>query len=219
MNCRIVRVKKFAGFFVIGLFSLCVATSAFGQQTTGRPAGAGPPPNTNPNIDTRQRQLDENRLRSAEVNAGADERNQKLLLAAIANMKEDFSRIQILRNDIARNLIAHKPLDYKLVSEQTAEINKRSSRLNVYMRAHSPEDEKENNSPELKGEEMIDALVRLCKLIDSFTENPALKNAAMIDSKEVDKARENKANADRDLLAIIKLSGSLQKKSESLKIP
>jgi hypothetical protein len=141
------------------------------------------------------------------------------LLAAIANMKEDFSRIQILRNDIARNLIAHKPLDYKLVSEQTAEINKRSSRLNVYMRAHSPEDEKENSSPELKGEEMIDALVRLCKLIDSFTENPALKNAAMIDSKEVDKARENKANADRDLLAIIKLSGSLQKKSESLKIP
>ena len=219
MNCRIVRVKKLAGFFVVGFFSLCVAASAFGQQTTGRPAGAGPPPNTNPNIDTRQRQLDENRLRSAEVNAGADERNQKLLLAAIANMKEDFSRIQILRNDIARNLIAHKPLDYKLVSEQTAEINKRSSRLNVYMRAHSPEDEKENNSPELKGEEMIDALVRLCKLIDSFTENPALKNAAMIDSKEVDKARENKANADRDLLAIIKLSGSLQKKSESLKIP
>ena len=50
---------------------------------------------------------------------------------------------------------------------------------------------------------MVGALVRLCKLIDSFTENPALKNAATIDSKDVAKAKENKADADRDLLAII----------------
>jgi hypothetical protein len=153
------------------------------------------------------------------MDVGADERNQKLLQAAIANMREDFSRIQVLRNDIARNLIARKPLDYKLVSEQTAEINKRASRLNVYMRAHVPEGEKENKLPELKSEEMIGALVRLCKLIDSFTENPALKNAATIDSKEISKARENKANADRDLLEIIKLSGSLQKKTETLRMP
>jgi hypothetical protein len=66
---------------------------------------------------------------------------------------------------------------------------------------------------------MVDALVRLCKLIDSFTENPALKNAATVDSKEIDKAQENKAKADRDLLAIIKLSSSLQKKSDSLRSP
>ena len=217
MSCEDTSRRILARLIVAGVFSLCLTSITLAQQTTGRPAGAGPPPNINPNIDTRQRQLDENRLRSAEVNAGADERNQKLLLAAIINMKEDFSRIQVLRNDIARNLIAHKPLDYKLLSEQTAEINKRSSRLNVYMRAHSPEDEKENISPELKSEEMIDALVRLCKLIDSFTENPALKNAAMVDSKDIDKARENKANADRDLLAIIKLSGVLQQKSEKLR--
>ena len=87
------------------------------------------------------------------------------------------------------------------------------------MRAHAAEGEKENKAPELKSEEMIGALVRLCKLIDSFTENTALKNAATIDSKDAAKARENKANADRDLLAIIKLSNSLQKKSESLRTP
>ena len=69
--------------------------------------------------------MDEGRLRSAEVDAGTEEKNQKLLQTAIANMKEDFTRIQVLRNDIARNLVARKPLDYKLVSEQTAEINKR----------------------------------------------------------------------------------------------
>ncbi len=218
MNYRIVKLKKLAGFLVAGGFSLCLTSAALAQRNpTGPPAGAGPPPNNNPNLQDRARQVDEGRLRSAEVDAGTEEKNQKLLQAAIANMKEDFTRIQVLRNDIARNLIARKPLDYKLVSEQTAEINKRASRLNVYMRARAAEDEKENTTTELKSEEMIGALLRLCKLIDSFTGNPALKNMATVDSKEIAKARENKTNADRDLLAIIKLSGSLQKKSENLR--
>ncbi len=218
MNYRIVKLKKLAAFLVSGSFSLFLASSTLAQRNpTGPPPGAGPPPNNNPNLQDRARQVDEGRLRSAEVDAGTEEKNQKLLQAAIANMKEDFTRIQVLRNDIARNLIARKPLDYKLVSEQTAEINKRASRLNVYMRARAAEDEKANTTTELNSEEMIGALLRLCKLIDSFTENPALKNMATVDSKEIAKARENKTNADRDLLAIIKLSGSVQKKSENLR--
>ena len=215
MDYRVVKVKELVGFLFAAIFMLCLAASTLAQ---GKPAGVGPPPNNNPNVNDRVRQIDEGRLRSAEVDAGTEERNKKLLEAAIANMKEDFSRIQILRNDIARNLVARKPLDYKLVSEQTAEINKRASRLNIYMRARAPEDEKPGNLPEGKSEEMVSTLVRLCKLIDSFTENPALKNAATIDSKEIAKAKENKANADRDLLAIIKLSGSIQKQSENLRI-
>jgi len=205
--------KSPACLLAVAIVSLLLAGATMAQK----PAGAGPPPNNNPNLDDRARQVDEGRLRSAEADAGTEEKNQKLVQAAIVNMKEDFSRIQVLRNDIARNLVAHKPLDYSLVSEQTAEINKRASRLNVYMRAHAPEAEKENSLPELKSEEMIGALVRLCKLIDIFTENPALKNAATVDSKDVAKAKENKADADRDLLAIIRLSNTLQKTSESLK--
>jgi len=192
---------------------LCVAASALAQ---GKPVGAGPPPNNNPNVGDRIRQIDESRLRSAEVDAGTEERNQKLVQAAIVNMKEDYKRIQVLRNDIARNLVARKPIEYKLVSEQTAEINKRASRLNVYMLARVPDEEKPNTADELKDEEMVGALVKLCKLIDSFTENPALKNAATVNSKDVAKSREDKANADRDLLAIIKLSAHIQKKSGSL---
>jgi TolA-binding protein len=217
MKYRIVGARRLAWFLVAGIFAFFLASSTAAQTTMGPPPGAGPPPNKNPNIDDRVRQIDEGRLRSAEMDVGTEQRNQQLQ-AAIANMKEDFNRIQIVRNDIARNLVAHKPLDYKLVSEQTAEINKRARRLNIYMRARSPEGEKQNNAPELKSEEMIGALVKLCKLIDSFTENPALKNAATIDSKEIAKAKENKANADLDLVAIIKLSGTVQKKSENLKI-
>ncbi len=215
MNYPAVKVKL-ADFLVVGVFSLCLAGTTMAQ---GKPAGAGPPPNNNPNLDDRIRQVDEGRLRSAEMDVGTEEKNQKLLQAAIANMKEDFGRIQVLRNDIARNLVARKPLDYKLVSEQTTEINKRASRLNVYMRARAAEDENQDNSPERKSEEMIGALVRLCKLIDSFTENPVLKNAATVDAHEIAKAKADKAHADRDLLAIIKLSASIQKKSENLRTP
>jgi len=218
MNDPVGRVKKLEGLLIAGIFSFCLMSTALAQTNpTGAPAGAGPPPNNNPNLQDRFRQVDQSKLRSAELGVGTEEEKQKRLNAAISNMKEDFTRIQVLRNDIARNLVARKPLDYKLISEQTAEINKRASRLNDYMRARAPEGEKENNLPEGKSEEMVSDLVRLCKLIDSFTENPALKNAATIDSNEVAKAKENKANADRDLLAIIKLSAALRKRSESLK--
>jgi hypothetical protein len=134
-------------------------------------------------------------------------------------MKADFVRIQILRNDIARNLAAHKPLSYALISEQTAELTKRATRLSVYMRARVREEKEQKPSVEFKGDEMVGALVKLCKLIDSFTENPTLKNAATVDLKEIDKASEYRANADRDLLAIINLSGNIQKKSENLRTP
>lgn len=216
MNYRVVEVKKLVGFLVVGMFSLCLAGSTLAQ---GPPAGAGAPANNNPKSMDRERQVDQSKLRTAEMNAVIDDQNQKRLQAAIGNMKEDFAQIQVVRNNIARGLVARKPLDYKVVSEQTAEINRRASRLNVYMRAQAPDDEKQADLAELKYEEMIEALVKLCKLIDSFTENPTLKNAATVDSKEVAKAKENKAKADVDLLAIIKLSERIHKRSGDLRVP
>ena len=216
MNYGVVDVKKLVGVLVVAIFSLCLASSTRAQ---GPPAGAGAPVNNNPKSMDRERQVDQSKLRTAEMNAVIDDQNQKRLQAAIVNMKEDFTQIQVVRNDIARGLVARKPLDYQLVSEQTAEINKRARRLNVYMRAQVPDDEKQDNPSAVKSEEMIGALVRLCKLIDSFTESPALKNAAMINATEIDKAKEDKAKADRDLLAIMKLSESLHKRSDSLKGP
>jgi hypothetical protein len=213
MGYRVLSCTNLAGLLVAAIFSLCLAGPTLGQ---GKPGGVGPPPNNNPNVGDRIRQIDEGRLRGAETNVSLEEENQKRLQAAIVNMKDDYKRIQVLRNDIARNLIARKPLEYKLVTEQTAEINKRASRLNIYMQARVPEEQKISAADELKNEEMVGALVKLCKLIDSFTENPALKNAATVDSKDVARSKEDKANADRDLIAIIKLSGGIQKKSASL---
>jgi hypothetical protein len=221
MKSEMIGVTKSTSWFIAGIFaaSLLIPTLAQGQTSNGPPPGAGPPPNINPKRADLVRQTNEAKLRSLEMEAGEEAENRKHIQSAIANMKQDFTRIQVLRNDIARNLIAHKPLDYSLISEQTTEINRRAHRLNVYMLARAPETKEQNSVAEVKSEEMIGALVKLCKLIDSFTENPALKNAAMIDAKENEKAKEEKAKADGDLLAIIKLSENIEKKSDSLKEP
>jgi len=218
MRSRMISVKDLVGCLIAGMFAvgLAIPTSGQGRTPTSPPPGAGPPGVINPKRGDRARQATEARLRSAEMTSGEEAENQKRIQAAIVNMKKDFTRIQVLRNDIARDLVAHKPLDYSLIKEQTAEINKCAHRLNVYIVARAPESKEPSD---LKSDEMIDALVRLCKLIDSFTENPALKNAAMVDAKEIEKAKEDKAKADRDLLAIMKLSESIQKKSDSLRDP
>jgi hypothetical protein len=220
MSCRVVSLNNLAGFLVVLVFGTTLASPIFAQGTpAGPPPGAGPPANKNVNFEDRIRQVKESQLRTAEMEAASETDNQKHVQAAIVNMKEDFTRIQVLRNDIARNLVARKPFEYKLISEQTAEINKRAGRLNVYMLARVPDEKEQNESTEIKSEEMISSLVRLCKLIDSFTENPALKNANTVEVKEIGKAREDKTKADRDLLAIIKLSGSIHKQSDRLRTP
>jgi hypothetical protein len=218
MKSIVTSIHRFTGCVAAAVLAASLVDSAWAQGTPkGPPAGTGAPANPNPRAESQARQLAEGRLRSAEMDTVAVSENQKHIQAVIVHMKEDFTRIQVLRNDVARNLIARKPLNYNLISEQTGEINKRASRLNVYMLAHSPENKEQNDPADLQSEEMIGALVELCKLVDSFTENPALKNAATVDVKEVEKAGENKARADKDLLAIIRLSKNIKKKSDSLK--
>lgn len=218
MNYRRLCKSELARWTVAGVFCMGYAISVWAQGTqAGPPPGAGPPPDINPRREVQARQASEARLRSAEMDAGAEAENRKHIQAAITHMKEDFVRIQVLRNDIARGLVAHKPLDYNLITEQTTEISKRAHRLNVYMLAHAVDEKEPANAADSKSDEMTESLVRLCKLIDRFTENPALKNAATVEAKDVEKTKENKAQADKDLLSIIKLSETIQKQSDSLK--
>ncbi|HEV7395180.1 MAG TPA: hypothetical protein VGN86_01615 [Pyrinomonadaceae bacterium] len=219
MNYRRLCKSELVRWTAAGVFSVGCVISVWAQGATqiGPPAGAGPPPNINPKREDQARQVSNARLRSAEMDADVEAENRKHIQAAITHMKDDFVRIQVLRNDIARNLVAHKPLDYNLITEQTTEINKRAHRLNVYMLARADDEKEPANAADSKSEEMTESLVRLCKLIDRFTENPALKNAATVEAKDVEKTKENKAQADKDLLSIIKLSDSIQKQADSLK--
>jgi hypothetical protein len=197
---------------------LIVAATAFAQ---GRPAGAGPPPVNNPKLENADRDARQNALRGAEIDATSDKSNQQRLEAAIVQVRKDFTHLQVVRNQIAHNLVAKKPLDFDLISEQTKDINKTANRLKTFMMPRPTEEkdkvaDKEQKSPaELPTAEMTAALVRLCKTIDSFVENPALKSAVDVD--HLDKVKEDKSKADNDLLTIIELSENIQKTAENLK--
>ena len=204
---------------LIGRMAVLILTSAFvtGVALAQRPAGVGPPPVNSPRLESSERDARENALRGAEIDAATEKRNQARLEAGVLQVKQDFTHLQVVRNDIARNLVARKPLDYVLISDQTRDINKAANRLKTYMMARVPQDEeKEQKKPaELSSENMTGALVKLCKVIDSFVENPALKNA--VDAQQLDKVKADKARADSDLLTIIDLSENIQKSAGSLK--
>jgi hypothetical protein len=216
MRCDRLSKSLVGGLAAIVFLAVTMVSAAMGQA--GPPAGSGMPGNNNPKFEGQERKMSEERLRSAEMNAAADNKNQQRLEASLAKMKEDFTRIQVVRNQIARNLVARIPIEYGLVSHQTEEVNKRANRLKTYMIAHAS-DAKENEQkdlPPLGSGDMTGALVQLCKLIDNFVENPALKNAASIDAQRLDKAKIDKAKADSDLFAIIELSNRIQKSADRL---
>jgi Spy/CpxP family protein refolding chaperone len=193
---------RFAAAAALTLFA-CAAASA---QGTGAPAVI------NPKGDTDAQTNREARLRSAEVGATAEQLNKQRLLAGIEQTKQDFKRIQVVRNDMVDDLVAKKPLDFKQISERAEEVNKRAVRLKSYLMPPTPvaekkpEDEKQvvYTEEELKG-----ALVKLCNSIYSFTGNEMFKNPGTLDAQ-----KSMKAGA--DLLSIIELSGNVRRSADKL---
>lgn len=190
-------------------FLIVVSGVALGQ---GAPGG-GPPADASegPRKDDRDRQRREADLRAGDVGVVVAGIKRKQMEASIEQMKQDFKHIQIIRNEMVDNLVAKKPLDFKLISDQTGEINKRAERLKTFLMPPKPGDKEEAQAKpfELKSEEMTGALVKLCNLIYSFSKNPALKNPDVTDAKDA-------AKAGSDLMSIIELSNSIKSSAEQL---
>ena len=203
--------------FVVGFVSaacvfLFAANSARAQQTT--PGGPPPPGNRDPFGEARDRQQREAQLRSAEM-MGAVKMDRRAAEAAAAQLKEDFRNIQLLRNKLVRHLQSDKPLNYKLIANETGEINKRAGRLKTHLLRVAPEagkteqEKKEQEQAEIEDGQMSVALFKMCKRIDSFTESPVFKVPDVIDLKQSDKAS-------RELRDIIRLSAGIRRAAERL---
>jgi hypothetical protein len=188
--------------------SICVftlgAVTARSQQ--GMPSGAPPPGQRDPFAEVRERQQREAQLRSAEILRGAKPTDRRSAESAAEQMREDFKRIQILRNNVVRHLQSDKPLDYKLIARETEEINKRASRLKEHLVREVLEGDKKGpeKQPEIADAQLTDALVKMCRRIDSFTENPVFKLPDVVDV-------EQSAKAGRDLLEVIRLSDGVNR--------
>ena len=196
---RAPRAAVVAGLVGLVCFFALAPGAALAQQP-GAP-GTTPPGNRDPFAESRERQQREAQLRSAEMIGEVKLTDRRSVEVAVEQMKDDFRRIQLLRNDVVRHLQSGKPLDYKFIARESGEINKRAGRLKTHLLRETPEAEKK--APERQGdiesEKLTEALVRMCHRIDSFTENPLFKIPEVVDVKDAQKAA-------RDLHDILQLS-------------
>lgn len=192
------------------VFALVTVVSPAAAQQPG-PGAAPPPGRADPKAATRERQGREAMLRGAElftVSPPADERGAE---AAAEQVKQDFTHIQVLRNKIARHLTAGRPLDYKFIAGEAREVNKRANRLRAHLIPQAPDDwaAEPPETAALGGAQLTDALVTLCRRIDSFTENPVFKVLGVVNV-------EQSAKAAGDLQTIIRLSGRIKEDAARL---
>jgi hypothetical protein len=157
--------------------------------------------------DEKQREM---QLRNLEAGT-SPHANDKAVKAALDQLNQDFKRIQIIRNDIAHAINVEGTLDYKRVSGETAEVKKRALRMQSYLALRgSGADVKDGaGQVEYDDEQIKDALVRLCKRIDSFVANPKFTSPLVADVGGT-------ANATRDLREIIALSVGIRSNAERL---
>src|ERR1044072_2656449 len=119
---------------------LICAAPVFSQ---GSPPGAPPPIDKRNNAD-RMRQQDMSRREYELRNFGTQPNrpnDDRQLKALMAQTEEDFTRILTLHNEIARALDSKKDLDYHFISEATAEIKKRATRIQSRLVLHPTADE------------------------------------------------------------------------------
>ena len=186
---------------------LFLAAPAFSQSS---PGGA-PPMESRVNTDRlRQQQMSEREWQLRNFGTEPTSKNAKddrQLKALMAQTEEDFTRILTLHNEIARALASKSALNYQFVSEATAEIRKRASRVQSSLALHmTPEEPQvtEKSEPEMK-----DSLIKLCKEIRSFVTNPVIETPNTVDAKQLTQAR-------RDLESLIQLSGLIKKDADKL---
>ena len=130
---------------------------------------------------------------------------------ALEQLQKDFSRLQVVNNDLLRIALSNTTLDPKFVSKSVSEIKKRAERLDKNLALPEPErpPEQTNAQALASSTELKPSVLKLGRLIFSFVDNPFFKEASVVDTQLTTKAR-------RDLEDIIKLSGQIKRSSEQL---
>jgi hypothetical protein len=173
----------------------------------------GPPQmdrNKNPERE-RQQQMSMREWNLRNLGSPPDQPDRKQLVALMAQTEEDFNRILSRHNEIARAISSKQTLDYEFVTEATAEIRKRASRLQATLALRESGIRKESTETpaEPDDEEMKSSLVTLCKLIRAFVSNPVIETPGTVHLEHTETAR-------RDLANIVKLSSRISENAEKL---
>jgi hypothetical protein len=142
-------------------------------------------------------------MKSMEKNNARTPEERKL---AWLQIREDFKRIQVIDNDLAKHRASSEILDKKLVGKAAAEIHKCAARLQVnlmFPTEPAPPREKDQNEYQ-----MSTLLSGISGLIKRFVNNPVFGEVEVLDVQAA-------ANAKRDLERIIELSEQIKRKAQN----
>ena len=190
---------------------ITLALLVFAAPVFCQSAASPPPVSSRVNTD-RIRQQDMSRREWQLRNFGTDPvtpKDERQVKALMAQTEEDFNRILSLHNEIARALTSKDDLNYQFVSDATAEINKRASRVQHSL-ALGLSDEEARELEKSKDEPIKDSLIKLCHQIRSFVTNPSIENPNTINVEQMKQAR-------RDLESLIELSARIRKEADKLR--
>jgi predicted flap endonuclease-1-like 5' DNA nuclease len=130
---------------------------------------------------------------------------------ALAQIREDFVRLQVVNNELAQAVAGGGRLDLKLVAKSASEIKKRAERIKENLAL--PEEDGGEKSPAVSTpadpEQLRTALSRLDGIILRFANELHAKGVRRFDAQASARLR-------LDLEAIIGLSGRVKKSSEKL---
>jgi hypothetical protein len=192
------EIKNLFRLLIISIGCWVAFSAPIAAQSAGDPAKA---------------QMQEMNRREMQLNNGIGEKDRpndpKRAQAMMDQVSEDFQRILTRHNELVRAVAANQSLDYQFISDAVSEIKKRSTRLQSSLKLQKPETTTEDNNTEsaLIGMETKDAMILLCKQIESFVKNPIIEKPGTVDAQALEKAR-------KDLQSIVELSDVMKKQAD-----
>lgn len=161
-------------------------------------------------IRERQRVMATRRVEEGLRRSGERARREEEERLAVAQIREDYVRIQLVSNELAEAVSKPGELDLKLVARSTSEIGKRAERLlsNLAL-PEMPADMERVKVPHEGQAQLQPSLLMLRRLVDRFVRSPFFREVNVIDAQVSTRTR-------RDLEGIIELSDRLKKECERL---
>lgn len=147
-------------------------------------------------------------MRPRGITKNTPRRDPKVVSAEIA---EDFTRMQVINNDLVEAVSGSAALNLEFVVKSAAELVDRTQRLGENLGHPEPEKGSKPPKPEPATdiEQLKRSLATLDKLITEFTHNPLFTDASTRDAELLVKAR-------RDLADLMALSEHIKKDAEAL---
>jgi hypothetical protein len=129
----------------------------------------------------------------------------------LAQIKEDFLRLQIIDDDLKEQAARADAIDLRSVVRSASDIERRAARLrdNLSLPEIAAVSDPDNADADTGLVQLRSLLSRLSKSIQAFAENPLFESAKVVDAGLSAQAR-------RDLQQIINLSKQIRKTGERL---